>query len=191
MRFLIRQFDYFLRKCNGVFEFSQDEDCLVRLHISRAAHILLLPDTTIAANDPVLRIHLWNEHMPAISSGGADLAWARRTLRRFIYSLRLVEVYLRENPRLNEIRAIGGVTILLTSGVHASGSRFVQDLGFTVMPHNNQLGRFCEFWENFYTWVLIWTFNPGSLSSYSFSRMHHTEMWISRGAFLERFSQMR
>lgn len=191
MRFLVRQFDYLLRKCNGVFEFSQDADCLLRLHISRTAQLLQLPDTTITEKDPVLRIHLWNEHLPTIPLGGADLAWASRTLHRFIYSLRLAAVYLRENPQLNQIRAIGGVTILLTSGKHTSGSRFVQDLGFTIIPHNNPLRGIGEFWENFYTWVLIWTFNPGSLSSYSSSRMHHSEMWMSREAFLEHFGDIR
>lgn len=189
MRPLVRNFDRFLRKCNRVFEFTQDADCLLRLHFSRTDHILLLPDTTIGVQEPVLRLHLWNERLPSIAPAGADLAWARTILRRFMASLQMAAVFLQENPQLHTIRAVGGITILLTSGVHGSGSRFVEALGFTVLPHRNRLGRFGELWENFYTRVLIWTYNPGSLPSYSFSRMQHSEMWISRQAFLARYGQ--
>ena len=121
-------------------------------------------------------LHLWNERLPVITPGGADLAWARRILRRFIHSLHLLSVYLQENPQFNQIRTFGGITILLTSGLH--GRQPSCQIWLYGHASNQRLGHFGEFWENFYTRVLIWTYKKVNLPTYSFSRMQHAEMWI-------------
>jgi hypothetical protein len=137
----------------------------------------------------VLLLHLWNERLPPFSTGSADMAWAKFFLRLINDSFYLVAGYLLDNPQLNEIRAVGGETILLTSGIHEAGSRFVQGLGFTVIPYCSRLGPFGEFWENFYSWLIIWTFNPGSLPDRSLLHLRRSEMWMAREAFLQRFSK--
>jgi hypothetical protein len=81
------------------------------------------------------------------------------------------------------------VTVLLTSGLHEAGSRFVQKMGFSVFPYNNRLGRFGEFWENFFSWMIIWTFNPDSLPDRSLLSLRRSEMWMAREAFLERYAK--
>jgi hypothetical protein len=191
VRFLIRKLDDRIRKCSRVFEFSQEAGCLLRLQVSRASQPLHLPGQIIEAGEPVLLIHLWNERLPPISPAGPDLAWARLILRRFRHSLCLTADYLKANPRLDEIRAVGGVTILVTSGLHEGGRRFFQEMGFTILPYFSRLGRFGEFWENFYSWLIVWTFNPGSLPQRSLFRLRRSEMWMSREDFLRRFSKPR
>lgn len=184
---MIRKLDDGIRKSIRVYEFTRETDCLLRLQVSRAPHTLRLPDGAVEAGEPVLMIHLWNERLPPIPPGGLDLAWARRILRLFSHSLCLAAIYLRDTPRLNEIRAVGGVTILLTSGSHRTGIRFMQEMGFTIFPYSSPLGRFGEFWENFYSWLIIWTFNPGRLQDRSLFGLRRSEMWMSREAFLERY----
>jgi len=190
MRFLVCKLDDIIRKSNRVFEFSQDENCLLRLQVTRAPHALQLPNLTIESGDPVLLIHLWNERLPPLSTEGADLAWARRFLRLFNHSLCLVASYLHSDPLLSTIGAIGGETILLTSGLHEAGSRVIQGMGFTVTPYYSRLGRFGEFWENFYSWLIIWAFNPNSLPNRSLLRLSRSEMWMGREAFLRRFGKI-
>jgi hypothetical protein len=191
MRFLVWKLDEVIRRCNRVFEFNLDADCLLRLQVTRAPHTLQLPDLTIEANEPVLLIHLWNERLPHTSQGGADLAWARRTLRLFRRSLYLTADYLQDNHQLSEVRAVGGVTILLTSGLHEAGGRFVEEMGFSIIPYSSRLGRFGEFWENFYSWLIIWALNPGSLPNRSLIHLHRSEMWMSRESFLQRYGVAR
>jgi hypothetical protein len=191
MRLLVRKLDELIRRCSRVFEFNQDADCLLRLQVTRAPHTLQLPDLIVEANEPVLLIHLWNERMPHTSPGGADLAWARRTLRLFRHSLYLTADYLRDNRQLIQVRAVGGITILLTSGLRGAGGRFVQEMGFSITPYSSRLGRFGEFWENFYSWLIIWAFNPGSLPDRSLIHLQRSEMWMSREAFMQRYGAAR
>jgi hypothetical protein len=191
MRFLVWKLDELIRRCNRVFEFNQDADCILRLQVTRAPHTLRLPDLTLEANDPILLIHLWNERLPRTSSDGADLIWARRTLRLFRSSLYLVGDYLQSERKLNDVRAVGGVTILLTSGLHEAGGRFVQEMGFSITPYSSRLGRFGEFWENFYSWLIIWASNPGSLPNRSLIHLQRSEMWMSRESFLQRYGAAR
>lgn len=191
MRFLVLILDDVIRKSTRVFEFSQDANCILRLQVTRAPHTLQLPDLTLEAGEPVFLIHLWNERLPVYAPGGADLTWARRMLYLFSHSLRLVAGYLSDDPKLSTIRAVGGITILLTAGLHEGGSRLVQDMGFTVTPYFGRLGRFGEFWENFYSLMTIWTFNPHSLPHRSLFRLRRSELWMSREAFLKRFGKTR
>ncbi len=191
MRTLVRKLDGVIRKSNRVFEFNQDADCLLRLQITRAPRRIHLPDLTVESGQPVLLIHLWNERLPPAHPGGTDLAWAKCILRRFRHSLRLAAGYLQEDPRLDRVRAVGGVTILATSGLHEAGSRFLQDMGFTIIPYSSPLGRFGEFWENFYSCVIIWTFNPGNMPRRSLFHIRRSEMWMSREAFLQRYGSTR
>jgi hypothetical protein len=187
VRALIRHFDAFLARQQGLLNFTDDPDCLLRLQNAVASHRLRLPRQVVEPGEPVLLIHLWSEQIPPVSPAGPDLAWAKSIQRAFLKSLQAVAEYMQDEPRLANIRAVGGVTILMFAGNRRNGARFMERLGFTVMPYANPLGRFGEFWENFYTWVLIWTYNPASLRSRKLFRMRRSEIWISAEDFLARF----
>lgn len=189
MRFLVRKLDDVIRWCTGVFEFTQDANCILRVQVTRAKHPAHLPDVDLKPGDSVLLIHLWNERLPQFPLSGADLAWAKRTLHLFRCSLNLVAEYLHNEPRLSDVCAVGGETILLHSGLHTAGKRFVQDLGFMVVPYHHRLGCFGEFLENFYSLLIIWSFNPGGLPKRSLFHLQRSAMWMSRKAFLQRFSK--
>ena len=188
MRAIIRRFDGLLRRAEGVFEFCDQADCILRLQMTRAAHAVPLPDSSLVRKgDPVLIIHLWNERMPPIPPDGPDLAWAARFRRLLIESYRLVARWLAAQPGLGRVRAVGGVTVLLYGGETQSALRLVERLGFQVMPYHNPLGRLAEFWENLYTWAIMWTFNIVSLRHRRLLRIRRAQIWMSTAEFMRRY----
>jgi len=188
MRALIRRFDGLIRRASGVFEFCDRAECLLRLQVARAPHDLHLPGgTLVRAGDPVLMLHLWNEHVPPMGPAGPDLAWAARVYRMWLHSLRAVAHWLADEPGLADMRAVGGMTVLITPGDRGSGLRLMRHLGFDVIPYRSPLGRFGEFWENFYAWWLMWAFNAASLRRRRLLHLRRAEVWISVSELLGRY----
>ncbi len=186
LRLLIRNFDAWLSRILGVFEFCQDTECLLRLQLAQASHDLCLPGVTIQAGEPVLLLHLCNERIAPIAPHGADLGWAIPMYHRLVHSLRLVAAYMRQSPALANVHAVGGVTVLAEAS-NEGGSHMLQRLGFVLMPYHRPLGAFGEFWENFYTWLLMWAYNPGSLRYKGLHRLKRAEIWMPVEAFLRRY----
>lgn len=187
MRRLIRLLDRLLRKQQGVFEYWDDPDCMFRASTGRAQHEIDLPDGEIPAGAKVLQLHFWNEHMPQIASDGPDLAVAIRGQRMLIASLRAFAHWVQCNPDRANGKAIGGATVLFAAGDASSGERLFQRLGFSVFPYQSPLGRFGEFWENVYTWALMWAFNAVSLQNRRLLQLRRTEVWMSTDEFLARY----
>lgn len=187
MRRLIRLVDRFLRKQQGVFVYWDNPDCMFRARISTARYAIRLPDGEIPAGAKVLELHFWNEHMPQIAANGPDLALALRGRRMLTASLRTFAHRIRQDPDLAGSRAVGGATVLFAAGDASSGERLFRRLGFSVFPYRNPLGRFGQFWENLYTWALMWAFNAASLRQRHLLQLRRTEVWMSTEEFLERY----
>ncbi len=187
MRPLVRAMDALLRRIYGVHEFCDDPDCVLRLRRAKAQHDLFWGEIQVHAGDAVLELHLWNEHIPPLPPQGADLAWAIRFRRMLIRSLHGVATYMASKPDLNTIQAIGGITALLSPANHPGGVRLLERLGFVIIPYRHPLGRFGEFWENLYTWWLMWTFNAASLRRRRVFSLRRLEVWTSRAAFMRRY----
>jgi hypothetical protein len=189
LRSLVRHFDAWLSRRYGVFEFSWDPNCLFRLQAAVSRHCIPLPDCQVEPGEPVLFLHLWNERLLTLNNLSPGLGWAKTIQRSFLRSLEEVARYLDDHPGMAEGRAVGGVTVLLDSGGHKGGTRLVERLGFTVLPYYSPLGRFGEFWENFYSWILIWTFDPPNLPYRHLRSLRRKEFWISMSEFRSRFGQ--
>lgn len=189
MRALIRGIDALLCRAYGIFDISDDPDFLLRLQIGKAPHELRFSNQVIAKGEPVLIIHLWNEHLLTISPQGPDLAWAIKMYRAFETSLQQVACWIEGDSNSQGITAVGAITYLIFAGPRANGARMMERLGFTLMPYNNPLGGFGLFWENFYSWLLIWTYNPGDLQDHKLTEMHRDELWIPVDEFLRRFGE--
>jgi hypothetical protein len=187
MRTIIRAFDRFLCRILGVVPLSDDPSCLLQIRVIRTAHEMSLPGEMVPAGAEVLEIHLWNERVPPIPLAGPDLAWARRSERMFLVSLREVARRLREDPGMSAVQAVGGTTVLIYGADGAERSTLLQRLGFTVVPVRSSLGRFGEFWENSYTRALMWTYNPPSVKGLGVFDMRRDEFWMARGEFTDRF----
>jgi hypothetical protein len=191
MRRIVRAFDRFLCRRQGVFVFWNDPDCLFRAQVTRASCPIVLPGTEIPVGAKVLGLHFWNEHMPQIPPEGPNLALAVRGSRMIISTFRALAREMHHDPRMDGVQALGGATVLFAAGDGSSGEKLFTRLGFTVFPHRNSLGRFGEFGENFYTWALMWAYNSVSLRQRQLGALHRTESWITSGEFLRRYDTAR
>jgi len=187
MRALIRRLDTLLRSKLSVFEFCDAPDCLLRVRVTLLAHALSLPGRAVSARAPVLELHLWNEHIPSLPPDGGDLAWAVQTRRKLVASLHVLASQMPCDPRFAAVQAVGGITVLLMLGDGAGGEKLLRRLGFSVFPYHGALGRFGEFWENLYSWWLMWTFNPATLRHRRLIRLQRSEVWMSSEEFLDRY----
>lgn len=171
--------------------FWDDPDCLFRAQIARASRPIALPGTEIPAGAKVLGLHFWNEHMPQIAPEGPTLEQAVRGRRMIVSTFHALAREMHHDPRMEGIQALGGATVLFAAGDDSSGEKLFTRLGFTVFPHRNTLGRFGEFWENFYTWALMWAYNAVSLRQRHLLALSRTESWIASGEFLRRYDTVK
>jgi hypothetical protein len=182
--------DLLLRRLYHVWEFTQDESCILRIALGKSTREITLSDgTRIEKGEVVGELHLWNEHLPRMDAEGPSLEWALKAHRLWRGSLKKLTEYLENEPQFESVRAFRGETAFLRDDLEESG--LFEQLGFDVlrMDRRGKLRRFGEFWENLYTWWLIWTFNPGSLRRKDFLRMERAQLWISRRALLERYGR--
>ncbi len=187
LRAVIRRFDDWLSRVEGVVPFADDPRLILRVQRSPLPRDLWLPSHRVSAGSPALMVHFWNERLPLIDSDGANLAWALQLQRRLIYSFRAMARHLQQTPSLSDVCAVGGVLAHIHAGAPDGGRRLLQHLGFTIFPYYRPAGAFGEFWENFYTWMLIWTYNPASLRSHALLGLQRNEFWTTREDFLGRF----
>ena len=148
-----------------------------------------LNGSQVLPHAPVIIIHFWNERLPPIPPEGPDLGWAKRSQRLFLSSLHCLSDYLDSSSTLDEVQAIGGVTIALYGEHGASGERFMRRLGFTVLPSTHKLGKFGLFIDNLYSWVMIWIYSPAGLSYRHLTSLKRSEVWISRKDLQKRFGK--
>lgn len=189
MKCVIRCFDRFLRRALGVFEFCDRSDCVLRVRKTVAAHAATLPDRDIPAGALVLELHLWNEHIPPIPADGADMAWAARFYSRLMASFRELAVQIRREPHFADVQAVGGVTVLPLLNLGGRESGLFERLGFVVCPYRGPLGRFGEFWENFYTWAIMWAYNQATLRGRHLLGLRRSEIWMTTDRFLRRYDE--
>lgn len=189
VRALIRRFDAGMRQAQGVCEFCDNESCLFRLQLTSIRRNLLFDQVILPKGSAVLELHLWNEHLLALPPAGPDLAWANRMRCLFMDSLYAVGRQLELDPRLAKVQAVGGISALLSTGERSSGERMIRRLGFAVWPYHSRLGGFGVFWENFYSWCMLWAYNPVSLNHRQLLRLRRVEFWMPADEFLRRFQQ--
>lgn len=165
-------------------ELWDDPEALFHGRLLDSPRPLELEDRTVPSGVPVLELHLRNEHLPEVPAEGTDLAWAAQGRRRLLATLRAVAERLETDPRFTSVQAVGGTTAL-------SGNELFRRMGFTVRRYESSLGRFGVFWENVYSWMLLWAYNPRSLRHRRWRDLERYEAWISREGFLRRFRNDR
>ncbi len=161
----------------------------MRLQLKGAAWTVAFDDYLVRQGEPVLAIHIWNEHMPKIPPQGADLAWALELRRNLIYTFRCVAKEMQSDTRYAPVRAVCGESALFSFSEHIGGKRMMEHLGFTVLPYHRPAGRFGEFWENLFSWWMMSTYNNASLLSRGFWRLQRTEIWMRADEFIRRYGE--
>lgn len=189
LRLGIRFIDSLIRKSEHTYEYSEDPDCILRIQLMPSSHPAAFGEMIIQKGDPVLAIHVWNERMPRITPGGADLQWALKLRRQVIYSFRILAKVMQADEIYAPVRAIYGASVLFSFSNHTGGIRMMQSFGFTVLPYHNPLGKFGEFWENLFSWWLMYAYNTSSMDTRKFWQLERTEIWMDRDEFIQRYTR--
>src|SRR5581483_6298963 len=108
---VVKIVDSMLRSRQGILDFTHDPDCVFRTSVAKAAEAVRLSDgTVIAEGDPIVELHFWNEHLPAMPPDGPSPGWARKFARQTAKSLFLLEGYLDGDPAFGDIVAVTGLS---------------------------------------------------------------------------------
>jgi ceramide glucosyltransferase len=191
LRGAVRGLDTLLRRCLRIYEFTQEEECLLRIAIGRSdADVVLSDGTCVHRGEPIGELHFWNERIPPMPGEGPDLAWAFAFQRRLVRSLAALADEVESDSRFRDVKAFRGVTSFGSQDGRGQVARLVEQWGFELVDRKRPigiLGRFISFWENLYTWGIIWTFNPASLQGKSLRRLRREQLWISRKELVHRY----
>lgn len=188
---LVAGADVYLRRWYGVREFTARRTCIFRIAPGKAPHDVVLGcGRTIRAGDPVVELHLWNEHFLRIPADGPDLVWGKLMRKRFRDSLFDIALYMEDSPEMTEVVAIWARDAIPLAKSGRKLARICECYGFEVlpMPERSALEKFVGWFIDFWVVILVMAFNPRSLSADLLFRPRY-ELWMSREVLFRRFGR--
>jgi YkoP domain len=177
--------DRWLRRWHGVYEFTAHRECLFRAERCLAEESLLLSDgVRVHRGDPLLKIHLWNEHMPAMRHDGPTVAWAGRACRAIETSLRELARHLGQRD-LEQVVAVCADLRLATARQSQQLTRIVARYGFEPAKGSRagRPGPARRLGENILMVLLVLATNPIALRA-AVLRRDHSRVVISRARLM-------
>ncbi|HUN73073.1 MAG TPA: hypothetical protein VMU40_01035 [Steroidobacteraceae bacterium] len=181
--------DRWLRRREGIYEYSTDPRCLFRIGLVKADQDITLTDTTeIRAGDPLLMLHLWNENMPAMGRNGPTVAWGRHVSRAIDTSLRELARYLHQRVELDEVAALYGDMHLASARQAAQLARILARYGFEPAKdyQGGRVGALERLGKNILVFLLVAATNPAALRS-TILRRYHGRVFLSRTTLERRY----
>jgi hypothetical protein len=157
--------DDWLRKFQHVYEYSDHPACLFRIQRAKAAADVKLADgVRVRKGDPILNLHLWNEHMPRLDPGGMDFKWARLIGREIAASLERLAAHMAENLSYDDIVALRAEMRFGTAEQNVRIVRLSTRYGFESvrMSDDERYGAVRELGENALVLMLVLAANPGA-----------------------------
>ena len=157
--------DDLLRKLQHVYEYSDHPDCLFRIQRAKAAAVVELADgVRVRKGDPILNLHLWNEHMPRLDPGGMDFKWARLIGREITTSLERLATHMAEDLCYADVVALRAEMRFGTAEQNVRIVRLSARYGFESvrMSDNERYGAVRELGENALVLMLVLAANPGA-----------------------------
>ena len=188
LRRAISALDGYLSQQHGVSPFSDDDKCILRVAIIPAGRTVRLSDgITIGPDDLIADVHCWNERIPSMPKGGANLAWAQQVSTRLRFSLGLLADAMVNDPRLLPAQACRAKVNFVGLGCsNASVSRIIHRLGYEDVDEGAKTMRVLahDALENILISALVWTHNPEALKREKMIR-ERRPVWSSRAKMLE------
>jgi hypothetical protein len=158
--------DDWLRRRQGVFEYSHKLDCIFRVQLGTLHNQVMLSDGTLGRpGDRLIDMHFWNERMPVATD--QSLAWACRVKRCFVESLYELARYLTNESKLadvNIIRANINLDSLCRMAVRYGFEGIPDPVRFSPSEWVHQFG------EDILYWLLTLACNSSRLRSNKFWR---------------------
>jgi hypothetical protein len=182
--------DAVLRYYYGIYEFTDDPNCVLRIGLGEAhAPVSLSDGTNIEIGELVGTLHFWNEHLPRYSERGPDLGWACAMRDRVRYSLRAFSEYVEREAGWQNVRAIRTETAIPARLGASQIMRVFRRYGFERVPSEHSLvARLHGLGDCVVVWALTRAFNPAALPRQPFLRDRH-ELWISKATLLSRYAR--
>ena len=137
--------DGILRSYYGIYEFTDDPDCVLRVGLGQArAPVSLSDGTDVQFGELVGTLHFWNEHLPRYSARGPDLGWACAVRDRVRHSLRAFSEYVEGEPAWQDVRRDSYRDRFAgTSRQHPRSSAFFSAMGLNGFPLIPRFWRGC------------------------------------------------
>lgn len=164
-----------------MFEYSDREDCILRIQKAKADRAVALGDgTRLEPGDLIVKIHLWNEHMPA-ASRVHDVGWARLVSRRLAASLCELDRAVEERADLQDATAVVADMALGTEGRGGQIVRMAKRYGFENVEDSSgeTRGSLHRFGENILMLLLVLASNPAA-ARLSVLRRSRRRVYLSR-----------
>jgi hypothetical protein len=183
--------DRWLRRRNGVYEYSSNPSCIFRINRAEAEVTLMLSDgSPIRAGDPVINLHLWNEHILPMPIGGATVAWARHMRQAIDTSLCELGYWLAGQPDLDDIRALRADMGIGTVEQSQQLMRIAARYGFESAARRAETGSLRHFGENILMYLLVLAANPVAIRSDILWR-DRALVYLARSALERRYRVVR
>jgi len=192
---MVAAIDDRLRRRQGVFEYSDNPDCVFRIALVAANRDYTLADgVKVRVGDRLISLHLWNEQFPAFPENGlTTLGWARRVGRGFEISLRQLARFLATRRDLDDVVAVCGTMAFGVAPRDARDAGFAGCFGFervatpvplTLTQRLHRLG------ENILLTMLVLARNAAALRADTLRRDRMVVI-LSRRKLLERYGSAR
>jgi hypothetical protein len=174
--FIVERVDRLLRNRLEIHEFTDQATCVLRISKNRASSYETLADGVgVVPGDPLLELHLWNEHLGVAGSDYSVFAWGVELLKRLRFSLMLLADHVNLNEEWKDVKAVHAcfATCLRRP------ERGFEHLGFSITSPNRSLStRTHDFFEAFLVHSLIWAFRPCGKRKHP-KTLKRVELWLS------------
>ena len=180
--------DAWLRRRQGIYEYTTDPQCLFRIARCRADQAVRLADgTLVRAGDPLIELHLWNENMPAMGLEGPTVGWAHRVSRSIQASLRELAEYLARERSLDGVAVVCGDMQLGSPRQTEQLAHIVARYGFETQAGGcGGHGILHRFGKSLLVLLLVAATNPVALRS-AVLRPYHKRVFLSRATLERRY----
>ena len=181
-----------LRRVRGVFEYSMEPGCLFRIQRTVADQSVVFPDGTVLnVGDPILELHVWNEHVPPIGRQGPTLAWGRQFGQAIDRSLWALTDYLRRNADLDPIKAVRADMSLRSAERGDDLAKLAGRFGFHFVPTDHKRPRgFRRLGHRILMFLLVAASNPNAARAPVFRR-DLTVAYLTRRLLESRYPTLR
>jgi hypothetical protein len=187
----VRQLDGSLRRRQGIIEFTDDVECILRLSAHQAERDVALGDGMVRRGDRIGELHLWNEHILPMSGGGANMVWGAAMRRRLRRSLVRLAAFVDSDLNFAGIQVFRGEAAF-GPGKELDRTRcFAAGFGFeiTKRPKARGLGDgLAAAAQTLFMWGMVRTFNRGAWRTLErLARPTWFQLWMTRGTLRRRY----
>lgn len=187
---VIRWADASISRADGIVDFTDDPDCILRIAVRRTDAPLRLSHDVIPAGATFLDLHFHNDHLLRDDAHG--LKWGARFRNRLVVSLAELAEALEREPRLADVRAVRGRLASPLGRRHAELARFAARFGFEPVPddHRHWTDTLHDLGENIWLVMLGLAFGARAHEHRALLRWRG-DMWLSRERLIGRFGRGR